>query len=52
MTKREVLQERRHQLLEQIARAADEIAEIDRRLAVLQSLELEADLIQAEPGER
>jgi hypothetical protein len=46
----EALQDRRLSLLESIARAADEIKLIDRRLAILRSLELEEDLIQAEPG--
>lgn len=49
MSEAEVLQQRRYELLEQIARAADEIAVIDRRLTILRSQELEADLIQAEP---
>jgi hypothetical protein len=40
--------ERRNALLEIIAEAANEIAEIDRNLPILQSNRLEADLLQAE----
>ena len=39
---------RRQELLEVIAQAADEIAAIDRRLPILYSQALEADLLQAE----
>lgn len=34
--------------LESIAQAVDEIADIDRQIAILKSQELEADLLQAE----
>ena len=37
----------REYLIESIAQASDEVQEIDRRLAVLGSSELEADLNQA-----
>ena len=37
----------RSYLFESIAIAADEIADIDRKIAILKSQELEADLIQA-----
>jgi len=50
MTEPEALQKRRLTLLESIAKAADEIAAIDREIAILRSQELEADLIQAEKG--
>jgi hypothetical protein len=40
----------RSYLFESIAIAADEIADIDCRIAILRSQELEADLIQAESG--
>lgn len=48
MTELETLQARKHYLLDRIAHHADEIARINRRLDVLESIELEADLIQAE----
>jgi len=41
--------QRRQELIEAIALAADEIAMIDRQLPVLWSIALEADLHQAEP---
>jgi hypothetical protein len=44
----ETARARRKQLLELIAQAADEIAAIDRRLPILYSQALEADLLQAE----
>lgn len=40
---------RRRQLLEVIVSAANELADLDRQLPVLQSMALEADLHQAEP---
>lgn len=42
------LQKLRQYLLESIAIAADEIADIDRQLAILQSQELEQTLIESE----
>jgi hypothetical protein len=48
MADAEALQERRLFLLDSIAIAADEIKEIDMQLAILESIELEADLIQSE----
>ncbi len=46
--RRDALQKRRNQFLEQIAQAADEIKKIDERLNVLKSIDLENDLLQAE----
>jgi hypothetical protein len=40
--------DRRMELIEQIARCADEIAAIDRDLLILQSISLEEDLLRAE----
>jgi len=44
----EAAQTRRLELIEQIARCADEIAAIDAALPILQSISLEQDLLQAE----
>jgi thymidylate kinase len=48
MTETEALKECRSAFLEIIAEASNEIKRIDARLATLASIELEADLIQAE----
>ncbi len=48
MNETDKLKERRLSLLEQLASVADEIKRIDERLAVLKSIGLESDLIQAE----
>jgi hypothetical protein len=45
---KKALKERRRQLLEQIALAADSIAKIDARLEIMRNQVLEEDLKQAE----
>ena len=47
-TSPEVLQDRRRALLQIITLAANEIKQIDRRLEVLRSQKLEADLLRVE----
>ena len=47
-TEAELLQHRRQHLLESIAQAANDIKEIDRQLAIIESQELEASLVRAE----
>ena len=44
----ETLQQCRSSLIEIIAEASDQIRKIDARLAILASIDLEVDLIQAE----
>ena len=44
----ETAKARRKELIQQICDASDEISVIDRRLPILKSIELEADLLQAE----
>jgi hypothetical protein len=48
LSRRDALQKRRDQFLEQIAQAANEIKRIDERLAILKSIQLENKLIEAE----
>jgi hypothetical protein len=48
VTEPDALQKCRQKLFEHIAEAANEIADIDRKIVILQSQELEADLLQAE----
>jgi hypothetical protein len=48
MTDREGLLRRRLELLEAIAQAANEVKRIDRSIAILDSCDLERDLLQAE----
>lgn len=48
-TELQALQDRKQYLLDRIAHCADEVQRINTRIAVLLSIELEKDLVQAEP---